>query len=156
VSVAHDVEEVDVSITSNGRLEPIDRAECERLLASHHLGRLAVVLDGQPLIFPVNYASTPGAVVFRTDAGTKLLGADGKRVAFEIDGADSRYHNGWSVLVVGIAREERDERRKHELERLPLRPWCSGAKGHWMTIGIGAITGRRITRDLDLARREEQ
>ena len=79
-----------------------------------------------------------------TDAGTKLFGADGKRVAFEIDHADPLYHEGWSVLVVGIAREELDSQRKRRLERLRLEPWSSGPKSHWMYIAPGAITGRRL------------
>jgi len=129
------------------RLEPIELDECLRLLAGHHIGRLAVVVDGQPLVFPVNYALVGRRIVFRTDPGTKLHAAAGHRVAFEIDGANSIYHDGWSVLVVGTAREEHDEARRQEFERLPLRPWVSGPKAHWISIAGDAITGRRIVYD---------
>ena len=128
-------------------LEPIGIDECVRLLAEHHLGRLAVVVDDQPLIFPINYAFAGRRVVFRTDAGTKLYAAKDRRVAFEIDGTDAVYHEGWSVIVVGIAHEELDPARLRELARLPLSPWVSGPKMHWMYISGGAITGRRITRE---------
>ncbi len=37
-------------------LETISEEECHDLLVRHDLGRVAVVADGQPLIFPVNYA----------------------------------------------------------------------------------------------------
>jgi nitroimidazol reductase NimA-like FMN-containing flavoprotein (pyridoxamine 5'-phosphate oxidase superfamily) len=130
---------------TTGRLVALGPEECLRLLHEHHLGRLAVVIEGQPLIFPVNYAVTGHQIVFRTDAGTKLLAAEGQRVAFEIDDSDPQYHDGWSVLVVGIAREERDATHMRELEQLPLRPWIAGSKSHWMCIGGGAITGRRLT-----------
>jgi nitroimidazol reductase NimA-like FMN-containing flavoprotein (pyridoxamine 5'-phosphate oxidase superfamily) len=42
------------------------------LLAERHLGRLALTDPDGPVIFPVNYAVDEGAVVFRTDPGTKL------------------------------------------------------------------------------------
>src|SRR5689334_20898218 len=127
------------------KLDPMATDECLQLLRAHNLGRLAVVVDGQPLVFPVNYALAGRQVVFRTDPGTKLHAADGCRVAFEIDHSDALYHDGWSVLVVGVAREETDPVRKSELAKLPLTPWISGPKAHWMTISGGAITGRRLT-----------
>jgi hypothetical protein len=128
-------------------LEEIPRDECLRLLAEHHLGRLAVVVGEQPLVFPVNYALTGAQVVFRSDPGTKLHGADGKKVAFEIDGTDTLYHEGWSVLVVGEAYEERDPIRVRAFEALPLKPWGPGPKSHWMCIRGGAITGRRVVHE---------
>ncbi len=126
------------------RLEELSVDECLQLLGNTHLGRLAVVVGDQPLVFPVNYALNRREIVFRTDPGTKLHLAEGHRVAFEIDGEDGLYHEGWSVLVVGIAREEHDPVRKRELGRLPLTPWAAGPKAHWMRLSGGAITGRRI------------
>jgi nitroimidazol reductase NimA-like FMN-containing flavoprotein (pyridoxamine 5'-phosphate oxidase superfamily) len=128
----------------NTQLNPIPEDECLRLLGDHNLGRLAVVVQDQPLIFPVNYALAGRQVVFRTDPGTKLHAADGRRVAFEIDGADALYHDGWSVLMVGVAREVHDPVRKRELAKLPLSPWVAGPKAHWMTIAGGAVSGRRL------------
>ena len=85
------------------RFEPIDRARCLQLLVEHNLGRLAVVISGQPLIFPVNYTLEGDAVVFRTDGGNKLHGAIGGPVAFEVDSGESEGHHAgaWSVLVIG-------------------------------------------------------
>ncbi len=80
---------------------------------------------------------------------------EGQRVAFEIDGAENMYHDGWSVMVVGNANEERDPARLHDLERLPLAPWCPGPKGHWMRIRSTAITGRRIARFPTLVRGDD-
>jgi nitroimidazol reductase NimA-like FMN-containing flavoprotein (pyridoxamine 5'-phosphate oxidase superfamily) len=131
---------------SESLLEPIEPEKCLALLASHHIGRIAVVADGQPLIFPVNYAMAGRHVVFRSDPGTKLSAAADHQVAFEIDGTDNLYHSGWSVLVVGTAREEHNDSHLLELARLPFTTWVSGPKTHWMRISGGAITGRRITR----------
>jgi nitroimidazol reductase NimA-like FMN-containing flavoprotein (pyridoxamine 5'-phosphate oxidase superfamily) len=138
-----------MNVLDRNGLVVIDAAECMRLLGSHHLGRLAVVVDGQPLVFPVNYALDGAQVVFRTGSGTKLHGADGRRVAFEIDGSDVTYHTGWSVVVVGTAFEEHDPLKVHELESLPLAPWGPGEKSHWMRIQRSAVTGRRIERLAD-------
>ena len=50
----------------------LSEEECWRLLMSNDLGRLAIVVDGWPEVFPVNYPSQVGSIVFRTAAGTKL------------------------------------------------------------------------------------
>jgi hypothetical protein len=120
-------------------LELLDRVECDRLLETQHVGRLAIVINGQPLIFPVNYAMLDGAVVFRTARGTKLFGAVGHSVAFEIDGTDPIYHSGWSVLVVGKAEECRPP-----ADALRLQPWSDAPKDHFVRIRPHAVTGRRI------------
>jgi nitroimidazol reductase NimA-like FMN-containing flavoprotein (pyridoxamine 5'-phosphate oxidase superfamily) len=127
------------------RLDVLSRATCFDLLRAHHFGRIAVVVDGQPLVFPVNYAVSGTHVVFRTDPGTKLHAADGKRVAFEIDHAEPFTHEGWSVLVVGVAHEEHDLLRHRELEALPIPVWAGGPKSHWIAVDIHAISGRRVT-----------
>src|SRR5947208_12254757 len=87
----------------NCDLEVISEAECLQLLERHQLGRIAFVVDGQPLIFPVNYALSHRIVTFRTAHGTKLAHAPGSNVAFEIDEYESSMHVGWSVLVQGVA-----------------------------------------------------
>lgn len=126
-------------------LEVLSRDECMELLGTHHLGRLAVVVAGRPLVFPINYAVDGPTVVFRTDAGTKLFAAaHGHDVAFEIDGFDALYHTGWSVLVVGRAREIDEPSERVHLSELPLGIWCPGPKSHWVRIQPDAITGRRI------------
>jgi nitroimidazol reductase NimA-like FMN-containing flavoprotein (pyridoxamine 5'-phosphate oxidase superfamily) len=122
------------------------REECLQLLGANGLGRLAVVVQDQPLIFPVNYAMDRSSVVFRTDAGTKLYAAIGRPVAFEIDGSDPIYHEGWSVLVVGIAQEVSEARELSQLAALPLGPWVPGPKPYWVRIRTAAITGRRLRR----------
>jgi hypothetical protein len=86
------------------------------------------------------------SVVFRTDDGTKLYAAVGRPVAFEVDGADAIYHEGWSVLVVGVAEEVIEAREVARLEALPLGPWVPGPKSHWLRIRPAAITGRRLRR----------
>jgi len=128
-------------------LELIDRLECFRLLAREPVGRLGVVLDGRPFIFPVNYLLAGESIVFLTDAGTKLDALSRSPVAFEVDGVDARTQTGWSVHVSGSAREvtafsSADLVRR--IESLALRPWAPGDKGHCVQIVPEAVTGRRI------------
>lgn len=126
-------------------LEYIPRDECLRLLATRNLGRVAVVVAGRPLVLPVNYVVDGGAVVFRTDAGTKLdVAVRGEFVAFEIDDADADYHTGWSVLLTGVAEEIIDLEELRRTRALPLRPWAPGAKAHFLRITPVTVSGRRI------------
>jgi nitroimidazol reductase NimA-like FMN-containing flavoprotein (pyridoxamine 5'-phosphate oxidase superfamily) len=129
---------------SAAALVPMARDECLRLLARERLGRIGVCVDQQPVLLPVNYAMDGNHIVFRTDPGTKLHAAIGRPVAFEIDGFDRLYHEGWSVLVVGTAEEVESAAELARLSRLPLGPWAPGPKAHWVRIRAGAITGRRL------------
>ena len=63
------------------RWQELTRSECFELLATEHLGRVAIVDDRGPVIFPVNFVLDRHTVVFRTGAGTKLSAASlGRRV----------------------------------------------------------------------------
>lgn len=115
-------------------LETLERAECLELLRAGRLGRLAVVDDEQPLIFPVNYVMHDVHVVFRTDPGTKLAAAVDHRVAFEIDGADAPFEEGWSVLVIGIAVKSTRLRRFTNLTVSDCAPGLLAAR----TVGFGS------------------
>jgi len=66
----------------------LSETESWTLLREAVVGRLAVIVDDQPDIFPVNHLVDLGSVVFRTGPGTKLTGALGHQVAFEVDGYD--------------------------------------------------------------------
>jgi len=122
----------------------LDPDECLRLVRSSALGRLAVVVDGVPLVFPVNFALDDTTVVVRTDEGTKLFGALHGLVGFECDAIERLSHTGWSVIITGHAEQIREPADVARLDRLPLGPWCPGPKPVWMRIRPQTITGRRI------------
>jgi len=125
--------------------QELTKSECFELLAREQLGRVAVVDDRGPIIFPVNFVLDRHMVVLRTDEGTKLNAAiKGSRVAFEIDGADPATRTGWSVLVRGEAVEVTDPAELARLRKLPLHPWAPGARGHYVRILPAVLTGRRI------------
>ena len=131
-------------IDAHSGLELLDRDECVGLLRRNSLGRIAVVADGRPLIFPVNFVLDGEAIVFRSDGGTKLHAARNGHVAFECDGIDSVYHTGWSVLATGKAEEVVNAAELAQLARLPLGPWCPGPKATWVRIRPTMLSGRRI------------
>jgi nitroimidazol reductase NimA-like FMN-containing flavoprotein (pyridoxamine 5'-phosphate oxidase superfamily) len=125
-------------------LEVLDRPECLALLGHCSLGRLAVVVNGRPLVFPVNFTLDDGAIVMRVDEGTKLHAARHGPVAFECDGTDRVYHTGWSVLASGDAEEVDTVAEVAHLDRIPLGTWCPGTKPIWLRIRPKTLTGRRI------------
>jgi nitroimidazol reductase NimA-like FMN-containing flavoprotein (pyridoxamine 5'-phosphate oxidase superfamily) len=129
-------------------LEELSLTECLALLDSHQVGRVAVVVDGRPMILPVNYRTDDGTVVFRTDAGTKERGTPLSQVAFEIDDIDDASHVGWSVVVQGVGRDITDaiDARSEELRVLPVTPWAPGDKVYWIKIVPKLISGRRLRR----------
>ena len=125
--------------------QELTKSECFALLSGVRLGRVAVVDDQGPIVFPVNFILDRHMVVFRTDEGTKLdAAARGSRVAFEVDGTDEAACSGWSVLIRGEATEVTDPAELARLRKLRVSPWAPGAKTHYVRILPAKLTGRRI------------
>ncbi|MEO8519210.1 MAG: pyridoxamine 5'-phosphate oxidase family protein [Dermatophilaceae bacterium] len=122
----------------------LSESESWTLLREAVVGRLAVVVDDQPDIFPVNHLVDLGSVVFRTGPGTKLDAAVGRQVAFEVDGYDLETSSAWSVVVKGKA--TRVSRLDDVLTVVSLPPfaWHSAPKPHFVRIEPDSITGRRF------------
>jgi uncharacterized protein len=133
-------------IDEGQRLEVLERDECVRLLTyESFVGRLGLLVDGRPLILPVNYMVDRGTIVFCTAGGTKLNAmVGGAEVAFEVDEHRSLRHSGWSVLVRGRAEIVTDEPDLAHLRAGPLRPWAKGARANWVRIPLDELSGRRI------------
>ncbi len=130
------------------RVVELTRDECLSILARHAFGRLAVAEDGQPAIFPVNYALDGDRVVFRSAAGSKLDHASLDRVAFEVDEFDDDLASACSVMVKGTAREiteaiDAESRRERELA---VSSWMPPGELHWVRIIPSEITGRQVYR----------
>jgi uncharacterized protein len=119
--------------------------ECWRLLAATPVGRVGVIVNSGPEIYPVNHAVDERTIVFRTDPGSKLAGLDrSPAVCYQIDGVDTGAETGWSVLVKGRARELVDTEDLRRAAALRLRLWAIGEKEHWVRIEPAEVTGRRI------------
>mgnify|MGYP000054424713 CR=1 FL=1 len=117
--------------------------QCWDYIRQAAVGRLAVVVDQHPEIFPINFVADRGSVVFRTAAGTKLAGAlEGGAVAFEVDGYDDRLGQAWSVVLKGSAVQLDGIEEILASEELPLFPWQSGDKNHFLRIDPVQTSGR--------------
>lgn len=114
------------------------------LARSVPLGRLAVVVDGRPDLFPVNHVVDHGCVIFRSAPGVKLSASVGAPVAFEVDGYDLETGSAWSVVMKGVAHEIHDVDDVITALLLPLFPWYSATLAHIVRIDVDEITGRRI------------
>jgi hypothetical protein len=127
-------------------LATLSEAECLRRLGLHDFGRFAIVVDGQPVIFPVNYAMCNTVIAIKTAPGTKLKYAPGTRVAFEIDGSDPSSGSGWSVLVQGRAVDATtalDDVSWTARGATP-HPAAPGKKAYRIAIEAETITGRKF------------
>ena len=126
-------------------VEPLSEGECRRLLEQATIGRLGLIVDSDPEVLPVNYALDNGTIVFRTSRDGPLFGATRQaRVAFEIDFMNPVLREGWSVLVVGPAREEQDAAEVRRLHGLQLGSWGRGDLARWVRIELQRVTGRRV------------
>lgn len=133
---------MDTSTPSGGNL---DYDDCWELLAAGIVGRLALIVDDHPEIFPVNYVLERRSIVFRSAGGTKLWGAEAVRpAAFEIDGYDPRQEQAWSVVARGDTEVITSEEEKAAVDALHLEPWQPGAKDNYIRLKPRALTGRRF------------
>jgi nitroimidazol reductase NimA-like FMN-containing flavoprotein (pyridoxamine 5'-phosphate oxidase superfamily) len=128
-------------------LERLNQRDCWQLLAGAPVGRIGVLNDSAPEIYPVNHVVDDETIVFRTDPGGKLRGLlRSPAVCYQVDGTDPDTETGWSVLVKGTAREVTQPDVLRRLAELPLRYWALGDKHHWVRIVPAEVTGRRIWR----------
>ena len=127
-------------------VEVLDANACWDLLRGVSVGHLAVLVDGHPEIFPVNYKVDHGSVVFRTGEGTKLqAAARPTAVALEADGTDLDKRTAWSVQIKGHAEVLEPSPELMTGVGLTLFPWQAGHKDHFVRIVPTTVSGRRFT-----------
>ena len=131
--------------TNDAVVWALSEEECWNLLSRRELGRLAVAVDGEPDIFPVNYVVDGPRVLFRTAPGSKLAELSvNPRVAFEVDEYDETY--AASVVLKGVAKRLELQSEIDAADALPLTPWIPTLKYRWVRIAPISITGRRFER----------
>jgi nitroimidazol reductase NimA-like FMN-containing flavoprotein (pyridoxamine 5'-phosphate oxidase superfamily) len=127
-------------------LEQVSQEECLRYLRYGTVGRIAVLVNGNPIILPVNYriVEPPSGplLVVRTRPGNVIEQTTGN-VAFEIDSIDQVNHEGWSVLVQGELLHafpaSVTDRELYEPD-----PWLTDDRQAWLFIDPIAISGRKL------------
>lgn len=127
-------------------LEILPRKECLLLLAGQKVGRLGFLVDGHPMVLPVNYAVQGDVVVFRTGEGSKLEAAHGTKVAFEVDDVDAVTGSGWSVVIQGVADEipATGDWLDESLRASAGPTWIPAPTDHYVRITPSVISGRRL------------
>jgi len=122
-------------------------AECNELLDKTRVGRIAFVVEGTPVVLPVNYrwleSETGRWIVLRTRPGNSIDDAP-EQVAFEIDGIDTHRHVGWSVLVGGVLHHLDHNEVELMMTRFDPKPWVRDDRTAWLAIKPRRVTGRRL------------
>ncbi|RNL86020.1 helix-turn-helix domain-containing protein [Halostreptopolyspora alba] len=121
--------------------------ECLELIGPGGVGRAAFTEtpDSAPVVLPVNYALSDGAVVFRTAADGVIARHAPGPMSFEVDRIEGAMSQGWSVLLAGRAHRVDAAAELAALrERHPLRPWAGGDRETWIRVEAERVTGRRV------------
>jgi nitroimidazol reductase NimA-like FMN-containing flavoprotein (pyridoxamine 5'-phosphate oxidase superfamily) len=127
-------------------LTALSREQCIRLLPTAPVGRIVYTRQAMPAVELVNFALVDGDVVIRTGASGKLAAAvDGAVVAFEADEYDLVSRTGWSVTVVGRARELTDPAAVERLRTTGPHPWVPGERPYFIAITPGTLHGRSLS-----------
>src|ERR1700712_3978650 len=130
-----------------GPVEELADDSCWELLGLESFGRPAVADADAPQIFPLDYYSDGGQVLFRTAAGTKLNDLEANNVvAFEVD-LRTRSES-WSVVVEGVARVITDMDEIARADRAPLPSWIPHEPYVYVKIVPTSIHGRRFVHTL--------
>jgi len=130
-----------------GTVEELGRDECLTRMATQRLGRLGVVVDGVPLVLPMQFAMEGETVVLQTNQGAKTLNAPLTSVSFEVDHVDWDKGVGWSVLLQGYGADISSalDERSEALRSLTVQSWAPPPADRWLKIIPRKITGRVIT-----------
>ncbi|WP_059014237.1 pyridoxamine 5'-phosphate oxidase family protein [Mycobacterium sp. M26] len=126
-----------------GPITVLSADESWDLLNSVALGRLVTHIGDQLEIFPVNFVTQNGTLLFRTAEGTKLFSTVmNDKVLFEVD--DHTVADGWSVIVRGTAQVLTAAEDVHEADRAQLLPWVATEKLRYVRVTPSEISGRRF------------
>ena len=132
-------------------VERLSEAECLRLLANGGMGRLVFTSRYGPTALPVMYKTDAGSLVLGTwdpavfdeDLRTGIAHAD-YQVAVEVDQIDPAAREGWIVLVRGAAHHLDTEAERAPILGAGLEPWVEGVPAHFIRVNPTAIWGTRV------------
>lgn len=127
------------------RIETLSAEQCRDLLDTVTVGRVVFTAGGLPAVLPITYVVDGETVVIRTAEGSRLAkAADDAVLTFEADEVHPGTRTGWSVVVTGHARLERNPDEQARIGA-DLQPWVPGIKESFIRIPLTMVTGRRIT-----------
>ncbi len=129
-------------------LETLTTEECLDCLRAYRVGRVAVIVNGYPVVLPVNYRLVEYSggtwLALRTRPGGVIDSAP-LPAALEIDGVDATNERGWSVVVRGSLQHVDPDAADFRDEFDP-EPWLTEDRDAWLVIEPFDIAGRRLQR----------
>ena len=138
---------------TDSTLDQLSIETCLDLLRMHLVGRISVIVDGFPVVLPVNYRLVEDRggpwILIRTRPGN-VIDQGGVNAAFEIDSIDPSHSTGWSVLARGQLSHLDDATIERIKDELDPQPWLGG-RDAWLVVKPVHITGRRL-RAIDVER----
>ena len=127
------------------RLRDLSADECWQHLTDQRLGRIAYVVDGRPVVVPLNYLAADGLIWLKTASYTELaIHLPGQQAAFSVDHADEHTHTGWSVLVQGRAEHVLGAHPLVEDPASELSPWPEGTRSMVFCLTPDTVSGRLL------------
>ncbi len=144
----HKLTKQDVAMGDGSSITKLSTRESLDFLSGKSFGRLAVVLNGKPDIFPINFlihaiTGDHAVAYIRTSPGNKLFAiASGLPVALEADEVEGS--SALSAIVYGKGRIVRQPQELELVESLGLYAWIADWKPEFVAIDIDQISGRRF------------
>lgn len=128
--------------------EILSSEQCWTVLSATSIGRLVVIVDGRPDVFPVGYKVDGESLIVRTGDGTKLEAIkDDAHVAFEADAVSEESDIAWSVVIKGSAEISTSPEPVLNATVRGLFPWQGVGKDYLVRIVPETVTGKRFTLD---------
>lgn len=121
--------------------------ECIKAAQTVSVGRLSVVVDEFPRIYPVNFLiDDEFGAVFRVERDSTVASVTPTNACLEIDAFDSDTQEGWSVMAIGRLHDisEAIDNHAEHLRTLHVSPWATGEKAVWLSLVPHAWTGRAL------------
>lgn len=133
--------------TGSNAIEVLDEDECLALLGSAEVGRVGVVIDGQPLIFPVNHVLDAGGASSSTPIRRRCSRPPPRpRWPSRSTGstpAPPAAGWSWPRASATTITDAVDTTSEH-LQTVSVMPWAPGPKPRLLRIDVRTITGRRF------------
>lgn len=126
-------------------LVDLNEKECEAYLAGGGVGRLIFRSADRPVALPVNFKTSAGDIIFRSDDDGEVsrIGSE-EPVSFEVDRIDDAMREGWSVLATGTVHPVSSAEQIHEVQALGIEPWAGGERCTYFRLTVTELTGKRI------------
>jgi Pyridoxamine 5'-phosphate oxidase len=129
------------------QMETLTRDESLYLLGSVPLGRVVFTHLALPAIRPVYHLVEGDQIIIRAHLGAAITADDGPAggtvVAYEADMINPLDHLGWSVIVVGRARNVSDAEADSRY-RQALPQWTAGSPDDIIIIQADLVDGFRL------------